>query len=104
MPLYREIIIQLCSFGRGADKTGDNAFWQIYYPRMYFCSELVRSRIRKEADHITFPNTDLIFIENGTFRGQVWKREELREVKKVADEKKLKIHIDGARIFNALAY
>ena len=64
----------------------------------------MRSRIRKEADHITFPDTELIFIENGTFRGQVWTKNELKEIKKVADEKKLKIHIDGARIFNALAY
>ena len=64
----------------------------------------MRSRIRKEADHITFPNSELIFIENGTFRGQAWTREELKEIKKVADEKKIKIHIDGARIFNALAH
>ena len=39
---------------------------------------LVKERIRKEKQHVTFPDTDLIFVENGTFRGRVWDLSKLR--------------------------
>lgn len=53
--------------------------------------------------HVTFPDTNLIFLENGTFKGQVWNLDDLRAIKKIAEEAKVMVHIDGARIFNALA-
>lgn len=63
----------------------------------------MKERIRKEANHVTFPNTELIFAENGTFRGRVWDLTQLRAIKKLAEENNVKVHVDGARIFNALA-
>lgn len=59
--------------------------------------------MRKSSQHVTFPDTSLIFLENGTFKGRVWDLTELKEIKKMAEQSNVKVHIDGARIFNALS-
>ncbi|XP_031505881.1 uncharacterized protein LOC116268317 [Nymphaea colorata] len=41
-------------------------------------------------------------LSNGTYRGQVWDLNDLRQIKKIAEENKVAVHIDGARIYNAL--
>jgi len=49
------------------------------------------------------PRTKLVCLENTTNRGggKVWPLEKIAEVAKVARSKNLKMHLDGARIWNA---
>ena len=49
------------------------------------------------------PRTKLVCLENTTNRGggKVWPLEKIAEVEKVARSKNLKLHLDGARIWNA---
>ncbi|MGB5653351.1 MAG: GntG family PLP-dependent aldolase [Robiginitalea sp.] len=51
------------------------------------------------------PKTALVCIENTTNKGggACWDFRELEEIKKVCDRHQLKYHLDGARIWNALA-
>lgn len=63
--------------------------------------ELVRSNVRLASVHT--PQTSLICLENthNNWGGSVLPLETFKEMRKVADEYGLKIHLDGARIFNA---
>ncbi|MEM2943581.1 MAG: low-specificity L-threonine aldolase [Methanomassiliicoccales archaeon] len=66
-----------------------------------FTAEDVLQALR--GDNLHFPPTKLVEIENSHNRagGTVWHPSEVESVAKVAHEHALKVHIDGARIFNA---
>lgn len=53
---------------------------------------------------IYLPYTKLICIENTTNKGggACWDFNEIKKIQKVAKKNKLKFHLDGARLFNAL--
>jgi len=61
----------------------------------------VERNIRKAGVHV--PQTSLICVENthNNWSGAVLPLENLRAMRKIADAHGLKVHIDGARIFNA---
>lgn len=63
--------------------------------------ELVRKSVRLPSVHT--PRTSLICLENthNNWGGAVLPLENFREIRKIADEFGLKVHLDGARIFNA---
>jgi len=63
--------------------------------------EDVQRSIRKPSVH--FPRTSLICLENthNNWSGAVVPLENFEAIRKVADANGLKIHLDGARIFNA---
>ena len=69
--------------------------------RGVFGTEDLEAAIRPKNDH--YPRTKLVCLENSANRGggKVWPLEKLAEVKKTAHENGLKIHLDGARIWNA---
>ena len=71
--------------------------------RGVFGAEDIEAAIRPVNDH--YPRTKLVCVENTANRGggKVWPLEKLAEVKKTAHENGLKIHLDGARIWNAAA-
>ena len=71
--------------------------------RGVFGAEDLEEAIRPINDH--YPRTKLVCVENTANRGggKVWPLEKLAEVKKTAHENGLKIHLDGARIWNAAA-
>ena len=71
--------------------------------RGVFGAKDMEAAIRPLNDH--YPRTKLVCVENTSNRGggKVWPLEKLAEVKKTADENGLKIHLDGARIWNAAA-
>ncbi len=52
-----------------------------------------------------FPNTTLVCIENTVNKGggSVWSLAEMQAIREVCDANNLKLHLDGARLFNALA-
>ena len=59
----------------------------------------LRKRLRKQELHM--PPTSLICIENAHSSGRSVPLAVMDEVRKIADEWKLPVHLDGARIFNA---
>lgn len=63
--------------------------------------EDLQSKIRQDDDH--FPCTRLVCIENthNLMGGRVLKLDYMKELTKVTSKYGLKLHIDGARIFNA---
>jgi threonine aldolase len=69
---------------------------------MMTTAELARSLVEAE-DPYDVEVVDLIAVENtmGHAGGTVMPVEELRAIRKVADDDGLPIHLDGARIFNA---
>jgi len=71
--------------------------------RGVFGAEEIEAVIRPVNDH--YPRTKLVSVENTANRGggKVWPLKKLAEVKKTAHENGLKIHLDGARIWNAAA-
>lgn len=60
----------------------------------------VERAIRKEED-IHYPDTGLICIENAFSDGGVMDLDYMRKLRQLADKYQLKIHLDGARVFNA---
>ncbi|MBC7363583.1 MAG: aminotransferase class I/II-fold pyridoxal phosphate-dependent enzyme [Candidatus Aminicenantes bacterium] len=63
--------------------------------------ELIRKHVRLPSVHT--PRTSLICLENthNNWGGAVVPLETFQEIRKVANEYGLKVHLDGARIFNA---
>ena len=59
----------------------------------------LRERLRKQELHM--PPTSLICLENAHSLGRSVPLAAMDEVRKIADEWKLPVHLDGARIFNA---
>lgn len=60
----------------------------------------IDEKIRKTID-IHFPKTRLICLENALSSGKVLSIEYMKEVHQLAAEYGLKVHLDGARLFNA---
>lgn len=55
-------------------------------------------------DDIHFPNSKLVVLENTMNKGggSIYDIEEIRKIRQVCDDNDLKLHLDGARFFNAL--
>jgi threonine aldolase len=55
-------------------------------------------------DDVHKPNTSLVCLENTSNRGggSCYELGELKQIRQVCDENGLKLHLDGARLFNAL--
>ncbi len=64
--------------------------------------DLLRKAVNKRKDYHV-PQPTLITLENthNFWGGAVIPLEHFKEVRKIADERGLKVHLDGARIFNA---
>jgi threonine aldolase len=71
-------------------------------PRAWMTADLARELVEAE-DPYDVEVVDLIAMENtvGHAGGTVMPVEEIRAIRKVADDNDLPIHLDGARIFNA---
>jgi len=64
----------------------------------------VRNAIRAEGSLSHYPVTSLICLENTANRGggSIYPMQNILEIAEVAREKNLKLHLDGARMFNAV--
>lgn len=53
---------------------------------------------------IHFPESQLVCLENTCNKGggSIYDIEEIKKIKKLCEEKSIKLHLDGARIFNAI--
>lgn len=67
-------------------------------------AQSVRAAIRAEGSLSHYPVTSLICLENTANRGggSTYSMQNILEIAEVAKEKKLKLHLDGARMFNAV--
>ncbi len=68
-----------------------------------FTREMVEQRLRPPDHH--FPPSSVIEIENTHNRGggKVWPIEEIKRLRELADSHAMRIHLDGARLWNATA-
>ena len=69
--------------------------------RGMFTAADVAAALRKPDPH--FPPTSLVCIENTHNRGggSIWPLKQIHEIAKLAKERGLKMHLDGARLWNA---
>ncbi|WP_439483827.1 threonine aldolase family protein [Cyclobacterium plantarum] len=67
-------------------------------------AEAIRRAINPDDDHA--PETALVSLENTMNKGggSVYLLEEIRPIRQLCKETSLKLHLDGARIFNALIH
>jgi threonine aldolase len=70
-------------------------------PNGILATKAIRERLREQDLHM--PPTSLICLENAHSLGRSVPLAAMNETRKIADEWKLPIHLDGARIFNAAA-
>lgn len=58
------------------------------------------------AENIHYPHTSLVVLENTVNKGggSCYTLEDIKPIAELCQNKGLKLHLDGARIFNALAY
>lgn len=70
-------------------------------PRGQFDAQQVRENLRPRSSH--FPYSKLVIVENTHNRasGAVWPVERIAGIRAVADEHGLRMHLDGARLWNA---
>ena len=75
----------------------------VFGDRGRFTSKDVLQNINPNDEH--FPITSLVSIENTCNRGggSIWDFEEVKGIASVCNDHNLKFHLDGARLFNALA-
>lgn len=64
----------------------------------------IQKKIRTAEEDIHYPGTSLICIENAYSNGIVTPISYMQEVFSIAKENNLKVHLDGARLFNAATY
>lgn len=64
----------------------------------------VENTILENSENFIHPRLEVLSLTQPTEKGAVYTIDELREFRKLADKYNFKIHIDGARIFNALEY
>lgn len=70
--------------------------------RGVFTPEQVKAAILGTESY--YANSSLVVIENTVNKGggSIWPFQRIKEIKKVCEENDLKLHLDGARLFNAL--
>ena len=68
-----------------------------------FTAEQVQAAIQVDDPH--FPRSRLVSIENTSNKGggAVWDLDQIRRIRQVCDQHGMRLHLDGARLFNALA-
>jgi threonine aldolase len=69
--------------------------------RGIFTADDLQAALRPADSH--FPRTSLVCVENTHNRGggKIWSLEQLREIATTARKNDLKLHLDGARLWNA---
>ena len=73
-------------------------------PRGKITAQMIESEINPEG--IYYPKSSLVVVENTVNKGGgiCYTLQELKPIHKLCKTKGLKLHLDGARIFNALSY
>ena len=66
-------------------------------------AEQIEAAIR--PDDVHFPTTQLVSLENTCNKagGTVYELSEIKKIRRLCEQKGIKLHLDGARVFNAVA-
>ncbi len=67
-----------------------------------FTADMVEKAIN--ADDVHFPESQLVSIENTCNKGggSIWDQEEVKKISKLCNQKNISLHLDGARMYNAI--
>lgn len=67
-----------------------------------FTSDQVKTAIN--ADDVHFPQSQLVSLENTCNKGggSIWDQEEVKKIAALCKERQLPLHLDGARMYNAI--
>ena len=89
--------------GGGLAANSGCSTWLLPGDRGRITSEQVEEAIR--ANNVHYPRTSVVSIENTHNRGggSIYPITEIAAIRLLCNEHNLKLHLDGARIFNALA-
>ncbi len=89
--------------GGGAAANSGVTSFLIDGSRGMFTAEQVKSAIN-DPSNIHLAKSKLVAVENTTNKGggACWNFDEIKKIRKVVDDSNLKLHLDGARLFNAL--
>lgn len=68
--------------------------------KQWFSWDEIKQFVRFEED-LHYPRTALIHVQNSLSNGDIWPIEEMKNIYENAQKHNIKVHIDGARIFNA---
>lgn len=76
--------------------------YPVSHDRGVFTPEAVEAAIT--PDDVHKPQSSLVVVENTSNKGggHCWSLEEMVALRRICDKKGLKLHLDGARLFNAL--
>ena len=89
--------------GGGAAANSGVTSFLIDGTRGMFTAEQVKSAIN-DSSNIHLAKSKLVAVENTTNKGggACWDFDEIKKIRKVVDDSNLKLHLDGARLFNPL--
>src|SRR5476651_178896 len=76
----------------------------LYGERGILTADMIAPEIN--AENVHFPHTSLVVLENTVNKGggSCYTLQDIAPIAKLCNDNGLKLHLDGARIFNALAY
>jgi threonine aldolase len=77
----------------------------LYGDRGRITAEMIAPEINAE-NNVHYPHTSLVVLENTVNKGggSCYTLDDIKPIAELCRDKKLKLHLDGARVFNALAY
>ncbi|MDD5306493.1 MAG: GntG family PLP-dependent aldolase [Deltaproteobacteria bacterium] len=67
----------------------------------YLTAAEIAPRIRVDLEDVHIPRTALVVLENALADGTVMPLDAMREVRELTNRHGIKVHLDGARLFNA---
>jgi len=71
----------------------------LHYGKEYLTAEIIEEHLF-EGNDLHTPNTTIISLEN-TLGGQILPIEEIKKIRELSNRKQIKMHLDGARLWNA---
>lgn len=89
--------------GGGAAANSGVTSFLIDGSRGMFTADQVKSAVN-DPSNIHLAKSKLVAVENTTNKGggACWNFDEIKKIRQVVDDNNLKLHLDGARLFNAL--
>ncbi len=101
---YEEAHIEVDECGAPTFYSGGAKLMTLPGPGAKIDAEALRARIRSIRNDVHQVQPAAISITNATEYGLAWRPDEVREISEIAKDKGLKLHMDGARFANAVAF
>ena len=101
---YEEAHIEVDECGAPSFYSGGAKLMTLPGPGAKIDTDALRERIRSIRNDVHQVQPAAISITNATEYGLAWRPDEVREISEIARSKGLKLHMDGARFANAVAF